>query len=321
MAVRIHLESGEIICSNCGAVVKEDAKKCPKCSESFDGDIKEGDIFTIPENEDEENNTQQVVKIFKMLVGSSVMDLSYMDKIKDELEELNAPTRIMYIHTLLKFSVGRYDEITEAMTKLMSRMRKEKKDELLKDLDKLKELEVHRERVLEHIRKVHNNYLSFLDMYAEFIKKKEAMLQGKMDEFQKEVERRKIQAKMLVEKEKDLLEREHRLREREKSLEEKLRDLEETGKSMVDEEGISKEEWMEHQRKIQEKLYQLREEVVKKTQESEKEKLTKEVLKILDDLLGRLPEEVIEEFARSENFDLYKKVMGIYGLGGSSGSS
>ena len=38
----------------------------------------------------------------------------------------------------------------------------------------------------------------------------------------------------------------------------------------------------------------------------------KKVLLITDELLGKLPEEVINEFAQSDDFELYKKVMGKY---------
>ena len=35
-------------------------------------------------------------------------------------------------------------------------------------------------------------------------------------------------------------------------------------------------------------------------------------LKITDDLLGKLPEDVIEEFSQSEDFSLYEKIMKKY---------
>ena len=37
-----------------------------------------------------------------------------------------------------------------------------------------------------------------------------------------------------------------------------------------------------------------------------------EVMKALDDLLGKLPEETINEFSKSKEFDLYKKLMSRY---------
>jgi hypothetical protein len=39
------------------------------------------------------------------------------------------------------------------------------------------------------------------------------------------------------------------------------------------------------------------------------------LLAITDDLLGKLPEDVISDFASSEDFKLYKKVMDKYNIG------
>lgn len=39
-----------------------------------------------------------------------------------------------------------------------------------------------------------------------------------------------------------------------------------------------------------------------------------QLLKITDDLLGKLPDEVIEEFSQSEDFALYEKVMKKYDI-------
>ena len=45
----------------------------------------------------------------------------------------------------------------------------------------------------------------------------------------------------------------------------------------------------------------------------EKEDL-KRILKVLDDLLGHLSDEKIDEFANSENFELYEKVFDLLGI-------
>lgn len=320
MAVKIHLKSGEFICSSCSAQVDEKAEECPECGEILDGVVEEESVFTFRIEEETEDETVQVVRVFKMLSGSSLTDLSYVDGIRKDLDELNAPTRLKNILTIIHFYSSRYLELNSKIDEVLARMRKEKKEEMLNDLDVLDELEHERRYVLDRLNEINGSFAGFLEEYGKVLKKKETMLRTRLDEFQKEVERRKVQAKMLVEKEKELLEREHRLREREKALERELAHIEETSKKLESDE-ITKEEWLEQQRRIQEKLYQIRQEVIKKAAESEKEKLTKKVLKILDDLLGKLPDEVIEEFARSENFDLYKKVMEMYGLGGGSGSS
>lgn len=41
----------------------------------------------------------------------------------------------------------------------------------------------------------------------------------------------------------------------------------------------------------------------------------KEVLRIMDDLLGKLPQDVIEEFTKSKDYELYCMVLERYGLG------
>jgi len=267
-----------------------------------------------------EDETNQVVRIFKMLTGSSPLDVSYIESIKRDLEELEVPTKIDNMASIMHFYASKYRDVNEQVEETISRMRNEKKEEMLNDLTVLENLENERRKVLERITEIGSKYADFLEEYSGILRKKETLLRGRIDEFQKEVERRKIQAKMLVEKEKELLEREHRLREKERTLEKELAHIEESSRKLESDE-ISKDEWLDQQRKIQEKLYQLRQEVIKRSVESEKEKLTKQILQILDELLGKLPDEVIEEFARSKDFELYKKVMQMYGLGGDSGTS
>lgn len=280
--------------------------------------MEEDALFTFPEFEENEDETQHVVRIFRMVTGSSLFDVSYVESIKRELKEVSAPSKIDSVISILKYHVQNYEKVSKDISELISKMKKEKKDEILADLDVLRDMEQNRKAALDGISKIQGYFSEFLERYSEFLKEKEDVLNARMEEFEKEVERRKIQAKMLVEKEKELLEREHKLRERERAIEREISEMQ-----IPQGEGgeISKEEWMEQQKRIQEKLYKLREEVVKKTGESEKEKLTKEVLKILDELLGHLPDEIIEEFATSRNFELYKKVMEMYGLGGASGSA
>ena len=320
MAVKIHLKTGDYICSSCGEVVDGKSGKCPKCGDEFEGTVDEEKIFHIEVVEEDEDETKQAMNIFRMMAGASIFDTSHIEELKKDIEESPFPERISDALVVMGYYSRKYEEINGKIDELLQRMKKEKKEEILNHLDDLRDLENERRKIYERGLQIESEFSNVLERYREFLKKKEVMLKGRIEEFQKEVERRKIQARMLVEKEKELIEREHRLREREKQLEEQLKNVEESAKKLESDE-ITKEEWMEQQKKIQEKLYQIRQEVIKRPEESEKEKLTKKVLAILDDLLGKLPDEVIEEFARSDNFDLYKKVMEMYGLGGGSGSS
>ncbi len=321
MVVKIHLDTDEFICSSCGAVVGKDDKECSGCGASFDGTVEEKDNFKIIiESVQKEDETQKAVKIFRMLSGSSILDAQYINNLLKDLEKSDFSERISRGLLILRYYIGKYGEINDEISEMLKRMKKEKKDEILSDLDVLEKKEQERLNYLEKIRKVQVAFSELLESYHEFMKNKEVSLKGKIEEFQKDVERRKLQAKMLLEKEKELLEREHRLREKEKLLDKELASIESSA-SRLEGEGISKEEWMAAQREIQEKLYKIREEVIKKRDISEKEKLVRDVLMILDNLLEKLPDEVIEEFAMSQDFELYRKVMEMYGLGGDSGSS
>ena len=320
MAVKIHLKTGEFICSSCGAVVDEKTKKCPKCGEEFEGKVDEERIFHMEVVEEDEDETKQAMNIFRMMAGASVFDTSHIEELKKSIEGSPFPERISDALAVMHYYSTRYEKINKVIEELIKNMKKEKKEEILNHLDDLLKLEEERREIYDRGLEIESEFSNILESYREFLKKKEVMLKGRIEEFQKEVERRKIQARMLVEKEKELIEREHKLRERERQLEEQLKDVEESTKKLESDE-ITKEEWMEQQKKIQEKLYEIRQEVIKKPPGDEKEKLTKKILEVLDDLLGKLPDEVIEEFARSENFELYKKVMEMYGLGGGSGSS
>ena len=73
------------------------------------------------------------------------------------------------------------------------------------------------------------------------------------------------------------------------------------------------------EREYNEKISALEEELENARKEGggdvgvEKEDL-EHILKVLDDLLGHLPDEKIEEFANSENFELYEKVFDLLGI-------
>lgn len=64
-----------------------------------------------------------------------------------------------------------------------------------------------------------------------------------------------------------------------------------------------------------EKVREEKEELKKKELETGVEiEEVRDILTVLDRLLGELPEEKIREFAQSEDFDLYEKIMDAFGL-------
>ncbi len=319
MAVKIHLWSDAYICSSCGKKVGKEDEKCPHCGADFEGVVEEDEILKIEIKEGNDDQTAEAIRIFHLMSGATSLNPRYIEDLGKDLENSPFPEKISQVIAVMSYYSERFNDLEKAMDNMIKNMKKGKKEEILNSIDNLREVVELRNKILDHIHEVQINYGNVLEVYRNFLRKQATMLKKRIEEFQKEVERRKIQAKMLVEKEKELIEREHKLREKEKSLEGELKKIEDSGKKMEVGE-ITKEEWMEQQRKIQDKLYKIRDEVVKKKGD-EKEKLTKQVLKILDDLLEKLPDEVIDEFARSKNFELYKKVMELYGLGGGSGAS
>lgn len=68
----------------------------------------------------------------------------------------------------------------------------------------------------------------------------------------------------------------------------------------------------------EEELNAREEELVAREKEVEEklkfEEDVKRLLKILDELLGKLPKEIVEEFASSEAYELYEKVLKRYGI-------
>ena len=185
------------------------------------------------------------------------------------------------------------------------------------------------------------------------LKKKEADLNRREKELEKRVAEIAERELKLAQREEELKEELESLKKDSQTLhsiaaaEEKV---EESGEAFTEEE---KEKWLEEQRKLQAEIFQLRnegvpeelpdgdygglekalkekigsleEELVRIQDDRElmKERLDqaeeveaeiKRILKVLDDLLENLPEEIIEKFAKSEDFKLYEKILDRYGI-------
>ena len=158
-------------------------------------------------------------------------------------------------------------------------------------------------------------------------------LNGKRKKF-KEIERRKLEKQRLEEekrKEKERLEREAeenrlkklevkkaKLEERQKKKEEKKALLEKL-KTEAEEKKLEKLKEKQERRRAKKKIgtYEFEErneDVFPKNQKISDEPMfvnddVIKVLLIIDDLLGELPESVIERFAQSKDFELYKEVI------------
>ncbi|MEW6069651.1 MAG: hypothetical protein AB1485_03460 [Candidatus Thermoplasmatota archaeon] len=118
-------------------------------------------------------------------------------------------------------------------------------------------------------------------------------------------------------KEEELTKREEALALRERRLDERVK-LGDSLRDLINTvEQLSKA--LEDYKRLEEtRIARLERDLIAREKEIE-EKLkfqddVKRLLKILDELLGKLPKEVIEEFARSEDYELYEKVLKMYGV-------
>jgi len=186
-----------------------------------------------------------------------------------------------------------------------------------------------------------------LDAFKSDMEKREAeknAIRMREEELNRREEELRTRIERIEERERQLCEKEEELRETIKIIEERR---ERDASSKIG--GIPKEKWLEAQRQIQKELLKLRggefkvettnqtvrdlnlriseleEEIEKILEEKaglerEREELkkldeeTRKVLKIMDDLLEKLPDKEIRKFAESEDFKLYEKVLSKYNL-------
>jgi epidermal growth factor receptor substrate 15 len=216
----------------------------------------------------------------------------------------------------------------------------------IKDLNVKKEALESQEK---NIMQMGSAYSTLLDKQHESLSEAEADLKKRIQAFQKEVERRKKISKALKTKELALDEREEVLSKRfldlkrrenevlikEQRVEKLLSDPNLTSKDSKEgdtgKEGQEDAAIMEKDTKLKEfekeieKLKERNQELdniindkdseIKNLKVKIDEKIdvdTQKILKILDELLEKLPEEVVDNFARSDDFSLYEKVLEKY---------
>jgi len=190
-------------------------------------------------------------------------------------------------------------------------------------------------------------YRNIITMQQKELRSKEEALRARLEGFRKEIGVRDQERQTLADRERELEQREKDLLARIAEWESRPKEQAPEGTPVVAprEPGASREQWMAAQKEVQEALLRLRgsegeivlptganirdlkvrvtelEEAIEKILD-EKQKLegeigglrgaeahVREVLKEVDDLLGKLPEEEIRRFARSEAFKRYEKLM------------
>ena len=195
-------------------------------------------------------------------------------------------------------------------------------------------------------------YRNIITMQQKELRAKEEALRARLEGFRKEIGERDRERLALLEREKELAERERELQARVAEWESGRQEApqEPGAEEGPKEPAASREQWMAAQKEVQEALLKLRgsegefvlptasnirdlrvrvtelEEAMEKITE-EKQSLegelgtlrgaeahVREVLKEVDDLLGKLPDEEIKRFARSEAFKRYEELMERLGL-------
>ncbi len=348
MTLKVILSTGDAVCGKCGSEVEEKGDKCPSCGASFDGSTTDEEILQFildylrGRRERDEEETRRALRIFGVIAGVTKNYEAFLEEIREEIsrvEEVHQKSEALL--TIIHRQMGRLEnlelEIGEVVDSIKSAMERavggdrEAVDELKKKFEELLTLLDEKHRTVERIRNAITLEVKAIEESFREIGDWRRDIEKKVKQIVEEEKRRELQRKRLLEKEKALLEKEHELKEREKRLLEYERALEEAETKMEKlsaappEKGgeVSREDWLAQHQAIQQELFRIREELVKKkgtkvkklaAMPEEDRELVRRILKVLDDLLGHLPDDKIKEFANSENFELYKKVMKMFGL-------
>ncbi|MGC8913527.1 MAG: hypothetical protein ACP5LE_06355 [Thermoplasmata archaeon] len=175
-----------------------------------------------------------------------------------------------------------------------------------------------------------------LSQKEEEIAKKEAEISSKYGElerrqaelerlYQEVEEKRKNLEEEIGARARDVQEKEKKIMEMEQDFLEKLRKLEEKERAIAQMEETLKTR-MEEVAKLEEKTTAAIGEIVNElsdlgiTREAFEGLMnstaseTKKLLIVLDELLGELPDEVVDKFAKSPDYKLYEKVLKMYGI-------
>ncbi|MFO8110483.1 MAG: zinc ribbon domain-containing protein [Thermoplasmata archaeon] len=289
MAKKIRDEIGGTFCSSCGKSVDEDDLECSNCGGSLDADIVEemeclscGFKSKINEEECPICGGNILLKEGESEAGE--VNTSEMDETEGTSIVHDYPADLVSLDGLYKYVEERENELTEKLDEAEGDLKKH----ILDEIDNLGELKVNILEMENYANYQFQNYLS-------------SKLNGEEPEV-----------------------------------------VPEKGK-------VSPEEWMAEQRRIQHDLFKIKNTVgtkskdnkdssednvqalkrkTKKKEKAWKKKITelenelesakkldidireiKEVLIVLDDLLGGLPDEKIEQFAKSKDFELYDNIL------------
>ncbi len=334
------------------------------------GQKRKEDVETVEDMKEKEQAAGVFMKMRTTGMKTTEERLTDLEPVEDVKSKGDKPlgvdkpleTAINNRHNLIEQLKDKFEKSRDKIEEMKKTEDSEKIVEQVEEDLKFFENEINRlEKIEMAVENLRQTYTSLIISQRDELEKKERDFNLRLSAFKKELSRRVAEKKALEEEKVQVEERERDVEKRLKNLEnreeliikkeERLKEQIEKVRASKTEEGddettkegpierLSKEEWKEEQKKIQNELLGLHNQSQKSEKERgmlideletlklEKERLEKkiedslhldgeviEIIKLMDDLLEDLPEDKIKAFANSEEFELYEKVLDKLGI-------
>ncbi len=374
-------EVAGLVCARCGHAVESGAERCPMCNLELprpapdENRLLPPPIVPVPERPPDET----LIGKFREYQEQSRADGVRLSHEVSALPEQSEAQLLAELESLWKLSEPFEQVVTsrrkrlEQMDRLIAgarrRIRELEESELPEEVREREELKKQLAQVLQErdeilkieygITEMERIYRNIITLQQKELKTKEEALKARLEGFRKEIEVGKKERQEIEGREREILDKERQLDHREKTIAARIAEIDaherrpapEPHANRREADGVTREEWLEAQREIQQSLMNIRggegetpmlprasnvrdlqvrvselEEYIEKTVEAKTrserdleevrraEDEARIVLKVLDDLLGQLPDKTIKEFARSEAFERYEQLMKRLGL-------
>lgn len=334
MALKAYLQDGRVLCSSCSSPLGPGDSTCSECKETLEGDFKaivcpSCDILLSnetskcyncglkfkaisrkpesPEDEaflwrllkwSEEDSVKDEAAVIKPTIETEKIERFEKEEAKAEKEE-----SIQGLVEAFKIIIGAWRKRWESDQPMSSENMKSLVNEEISTLDQLEKM----------VEKVEGLFNELLEKHKAEMHEKEGIFTTKPEQPSAELENIKKDLEIQLESMKSL---KRELEEKEamiKDLQDKQYQLQQENREMVD-----LKERLGQQDKDSSELAELRERQVQLEKENSELKEIhdeiKDVLKIVDDLLGKLTEEEIERFAKSEDFKRYEALLNKFSI-------
>ncbi len=303
-----------VICMACGHSFGEQKK--PKASKSDEEFLQKlltwSRSLAEQEAEDYQEEAEMVVDVFKKVTGINIEDIGAEEGREGWEKKIKRILR--FIDSLVEI----LEDEKEGLQKKLGSVRKQAtKDELRGEIDVL-------EKEIKGLKRASDDLLDIEKTVRNMLRSKEDEKIEKERELRKEIANIR---KGSIKREEELRAHINQLNEEIKGLKEKIG--RESGAKTLVEDWLNLEKRLEkeleslnkkdREEKIGEFIYEVENEMktvltaIRVRIEEENE--LRRMLGVLDDLLGALPDEVIEKFAKSEDFKLYERILDRYHVG------